>query len=378
MKKLITCATLFAAITLSAAEPTVDCPIFITIGQSNADGSGFFDEQEDARLKAWYDSESNPQKMKIWYRSCYIVNQADGARHVFDGTVTDVAPGWLNLWYRNENTEGRTAMNMIHGYGTWSTGTDFKCAQGRRGMEGEFGLRYQTAFPDRELYIIKLGCSGSAIASWSDINDSHNWSYFYHNIFRPAIESLLAQGKRPRLAGIWWMQGCGDQAQSKEYYYAHLKRLIEQCRIDLGFADATVYIGHVIKPGESELNPTASVQFGQGVRDAQDAAANPADSLYIPNTVIIDGRDCPMQYDQLHWNHVGVNRLGDKIADQVIARADSWAEFSTPGAWFDLDTDHPTFAPSFGNPVITYVTSGRTVTATLDYGTWQEQKTITR
>ena len=39
-----------------------DVPVLITIGQSNADGSAFFNADEDARLNEWYSSGSNPGK----------------------------------------------------------------------------------------------------------------------------------------------------------------------------------------------------------------------------------------------------------------------------------------------------------------------------
>lgn len=82
-----------------------DVPVLITIGQSNADGSAFFNADEDARLNEWYSSGNNPGKLKIWYRSSQVQNQAsnalnEAARWVIDGAVEDVAQGWLDLWYR--------------------------------------------------------------------------------------------------------------------------------------------------------------------------------------------------------------------------------------------------------------------------------------
>lgn len=303
-----------------------EVPVFITIGQSNADGSAFADVGEDSRLSVWYDnSDTNPELMKIWYRSCYIVNQEDGARWVFDATTQDVAPGWLNLYYRNDNLNGKTMMNMIHGYGTWSEG-----AAGRRGMEGEFGMRFQQAFPDKELYIIKLGCSGSRIETWASSSDSHNWNYFYENLYKPAINDLLGKGKKPRLAGIWWMQGEGNGADSKEHYLPLLKTLIHKCRTELGFPDAHIYIGHIVKPGENPAYPTASTQYGQGVRDAQDAVVDPACEDFVPDVSIIDNNEYPFDKDNLHWGHVAINQIGRKIAAEVIeaGKRGEWATFS--------------------------------------------------
>lgn len=357
-----------------------ETPVFITIGQSNADGSAEFDPSEDARLKAWYDSDDNPHNMKMWYRSSYIVNQPDGSRWVFDGTTTDVEPGWLELWYRNENTSGRTDMNMIHGYGTWSTGDHFACAQGRRGMEGQFGLRFQEAFPGQEAYFVKLGCSGSQISTWTG-DDNHNWNYFYDNMWVPAVSDLLAQGKKPRLAGIWWMQGCGDMQQSEDYYAERLAELIEKCRTQLGFPDAKIYIGHIVKPGGSPQSPKASTQFGQGVRDAQDAVTTPGNERYVENTFIVDTDGLPFQSDNLHFNHVGINGIGDRVADRVIADGfEGWSEFTTPGKWVADAKGNQRFDPAFGSPKITYRKVGKRgqkrLEATLDYGTWKEVKSI--
>lgn len=349
-------------------------PVFITIGQSNADGSAEFDPSEDARLRQWFESDSNARSMKIWYRSSFIVNQPGGERWVFDGKVTDHEPGWLDLWYRNENTLGRTDMNMIHGYGTWSTGDGFDCAQGRRGMEGEFGVNYQRAFPGKDLYFVKLGCSGSQMRTWAADNDSHNWEYFYENMWKPAMESLLAQGKKPRLAGIWWMQGCGDQHTDSATYAAMLNKLIAKCRTDLGFPDAHIYVGRVVAPGESSSNPKASVQFGRGVRAAQNSLTTPGSANLTPGVEIVDSRMSPFQGDQLHFNHKGINLIGRDLAERVVRRGPAgWAEFTTPGHWENRGTPQAIFIPAFGNPAITYSTTpdGRRA-ATLDYGQWSE------
>lgn len=302
-----------------------EVPLFITIGQSNADGSAFACIEEDQRLAAWYDNpDANPGLMKIWYRSCYIINQPDGARWVFDGSTEDVAPGWLDLYYRNDNLNGKTMMNMIHGYGTWSEG-----AAGRRGMEGEFGMHFQQAFPGKELYVVKLGCSGSNIESWASLSNGHNWDYFYEKLYKPAIDDLLGKGKIPRLAGIWWMQGEGNRSDDQEHYLALLKQLVGKCRTMLGFPDAHIYIGHIVKPGENPEYPEASAQYGQGVREAQDAVVQQQGTDFIPGVSVIDTRDSPFDKDNLHWSHTGINMIGEKIAAEVISagRLGNWAVF---------------------------------------------------
>lgn len=385
MNRLFLTLTLAAvALSGSAKKQSADneVAVFITLGQSNADGSAFFDPELDAAAQQWYTSDANKGKMKMWYRSTKVENQpkdslGEHARWVMDGTITDVEPGWLNLWYRNENTEGRTAMNMIHGYGTYSTGTGTDCAQGRRGMEGQFGIDFATALPDEELYMIKLGASGSGIATWADPRDSHNWEYFINKVYIPAMTDLLAQGKRPRLAGIWWMQGCADAGKTSEYYGETLGRLIEQLRTATGFPDAQIYVGHVVKPGENPATPDASVQFGQGVRDAQDSVAAATKGVKI-----IDTSDCTFQYEKgfkghLHYDHAGVNKIGSKLAKQAVDSRKKWARFTTPGYW-ETSLAQPRFVPAFGSPEITYTTKGKKTIATLTYPGFTETKTYTR
>lgn len=377
-RSLLISITASIAMAIGAKTPE-EVAVFITIGQSNADGSAYFDPDEDARLRQWYDSPANPHNAHIWYRSCKVQNQESNAlgersRWVIDGDTTDVAPGWLDLWYRNENTLGRTAMNMIHGYGTYSTGSGTDCAQGRRGMEGEMGMRFSMNLPDTELYVIKLGASGSHISAWANPADNTNWTYFYNNVYRPAMDSLLAQGKRPRLAGIWWMQGCADKNRDSDYYGRWLGTLIDKCRNDLGFADATFYIGHIIGPGTSELYPEGSVEYSENVRRAQDSIA-----AAMPRVHIINTDSCELQYEEafkgyIHFSHKGVNTIGRILAEKITADPAGWAAFSTPGYW-DIAGSSPVFVPSAGNPTITYgKTADGIITATLCYPGWSETK----
>lgn len=303
---------------------SAEVPLLIVLGQSNADGSAMADSVEDARLAQWYESPANKRNIKIWYRSTQVENMSadsDGVsqRYVVDGRIADMPPGWLDLWYRNENTSGRTAMNMIHGFGTYSTGEGPDCAQGRRGMEGELGKKFAEALPDSELYILKLGASGSFISSWADPADSHNWDYFYENIYKPAVADLRSRGERPYVAGFWWMQGCADSGSSEEYYERQLRALIDKCRDQTGASDTPFYIGRIIGPGENPSYPEGSKGYGDGVRKAQDKVAADTEDVFI-----IDTRDCQMQYEEafggyIHFSHKGVNAIGDIIAEKLIS-----------------------------------------------------------
>lgn len=310
-----------------------DVALLVVLGQSNADGSAFADSIEDARQKQWYESQSNNGNLKIWYRStevknCPIDSLGESQRLVIDGRVADAPAGWMNLWYRNENVSGRTAMNMIHSYGTYSFSDSADCAQNRRGMEPEFGKIFSQKFPDTDLYILKLGVSGSFISSWADSDDAPNWTYFMDNIYEPAMTDLKSRGLNPRLVGVWWMQGCADSNKSSYYYQKELEQLIHRFRTATHYPSATFYVGEIIAPGESELLPEGSRGYGAGVREAQQTVSHT-----VPGVVLINTSACPMQYERnfngcIHFNHQGVNCIGRILADEISSRGSaSWADY---------------------------------------------------
>lgn len=306
--------------------------IFITIGQSNADGSAFADSVCDSEMKAWYEDSLRTHNMKIWFRSCKVKNQAsnalgEAARWCVDDS-SDIKPQWMDLWYKNDIKHGRTAMQMIHGFGSTSEG-----ASKRRGIEGAFGKKFTEEFPDKELYVIKLGVSGSQISTWAYPEDETNWRYFLENVYKPAMNDLLEKGKTPVLAGVFWMQGCGDQYSREEYYEEMLKRLISNLRNETGFSDAKFYVGKIMGPGENEKYPNGSVQYGEGVMKAKEKIAEED-----KNVELVDTKDCDMQYEKgfggyLHFNHKGVNTLGTKVAEKIAENKDSWSKFSKPETW---------------------------------------------
>lgn len=219
MKRIVFLLALALAVTLASAAGIPRAAVLIILGQSNADGSAFADSALDDDMWKWYTSSPATSNLHIWYRSAVVHNDTDslGRRspHAYDGRYNDMPAGWMQLWYRNNNTGRQTSMNMIHGQGTYSVRS-----QQRRGIEGEFGRRWALKYPDTELYVIKLGVSGSRIDSWTASFDGHNWRYFIDNIYRPAMESLVNTGRQPYLAGVWWMQG--ENISSDLFYGAKL------------------------------------------------------------------------------------------------------------------------------------------------------------
>lgn len=309
---LLLALALTAVMASAAGAPRA--AVLIILGQSNADGSAFCDPKLDEDMWQWYTSSPAASNLHIWYRSTVVHNDTDslGRRspHAYDGHFTDMPAGWMQLWYRNNNVGRQTAMNMIHGYGTYNVKS-----QQRRGIEGEFGRRWAQLYPDTELYVIKLGVSGSRIDSWTARFDSHNWRYFVDNVYRPAMESLVNSGCQPYLAGVWWMQGEADQNLPAADYEKSLREL-EKRLSSLGFRPAPLYIGMI---------PSESKGYGEGVRQAQQAVA-----AELPEVTLVDTSGCLMQYEEnfkgcIHFSHAGINCVADKLADAIAARgATAW------------------------------------------------------
>lgn len=327
-------STLFLGITLTAVafpskplcDNIEDAAVIVILGQSNADGSAFSEPVVDRQMWDWYTTSPQTAYLNIWYRSTQVVNEPDAlghtARHVVDGKVRDMPPGWMKLWYRNDNVAGRTAMNMIHGAGTYSD-----IAQMRRGIEGQLGRRFAEEFPGKELYVIKLGVSGSGIDTWANEADDTNWRYFADSVYTPAINTLLAQGKRLRLAAVWWMQGCADAGMDEATYRTRLNTLVDRLDSRLGFGTAPVYVGTIPSPG-AIATPEGSVGFSLGVEAAKESVA-----AERPNVTLISTDSAPMQYEEafkgkIHFNHEGVCRIADILMDSIAARgAEAWPTY---------------------------------------------------
>lgn len=327
-KILFIIAILLCGVGSAAAADPADVALFLILGQSNADGSAFSDPAEDKAMREWYTTAPEARLLNIWYAPTQVRNEPNAlgqsARHVIDGLYRDMEPQWMRLWYRNDNVARRTAMNMIHGAGTYSA-----MAQGRRGIEGELGRRFAADYPGMPLYVIKLGVSGSGIDTWANPADDHNWRYFTDRVYRPAVDSLVASGKRPHLVGVWWMQGCADSGSTAEAYGRSLRELVDRLRSQLGFPSARVYVGLIPAPGEGDATPEGSLGYSDAVRSAQRAVA--ADT---PGVTLVPTADCSMQYEdnfhgKIHFDHPGINRVADNLMDAVRrAGTDAWCPYN--------------------------------------------------
>lgn len=234
-----------------------EVPVFITIGQSNADAWGApwnFDYDElnlynDQRfphrmgsvIKTFYDNGQD--SLKIFYRAMVMNGDAAAADLTtgYGETGSLINKTWIKLNYQSDLANNKATMTSLGGSGT---ATD--AAQYTRSMEAPLGYYWvngnkTTHGKKLSLYIIKGAAGGSSIASWT--GNGKNWVYFRDNLYKAAIEKLVAEGKKPRLVGIYWMQGefnLGDAS-----YDNKLTVLASQIRSELGFPNAKLFVGAI-------------------------------------------------------------------------------------------------------------------------------------
>lgn len=400
-------------VTITDYTPTLqEVPILVTIGQSNSDGWGAawnfdYDELEKyqdprfpnrmgATIKSFYDA--NPNDLKVFYKAFYGQVLADR---------TPQYPGleqtWIDLNYQSDLANGKSAMISRQSLGTHNDGAKYA-----RSMEAPFGYYWKNgstnkAAQNSPLYVIKAGAGGSAISTWNSTN-AGNWSYFRDQVYKPAIEALIADGKKPKLVGVYWMQGETDRNNSE--YEAELEKLAALIRSELSFPTVPLFIGAI--SGE-DWNPTgtapaylAQVAFCNEPANNAILIQNQTANRKFYGDMTTDGFTLDPIYSDVNTYGVAESWTGSpsfqndpassanhghytagaqvEIAEEVYEHVvdATWAELSTFGTWENLSQSpdnviHVTFTPTFPsggtltsieyeNPENTWTTTLPTVT----------------
>lgn len=237
---------------ITAFEPVIEeVPVLVTIGQSNSDGWGAawnfdYDELEKyqdprfpnrmgATIKTFYDA--NPEDLKIFYKA--LNGQP---LYATTPSVPALEKSWIDLNYQSDLANGKA--NMVS---RQSIGTQNDRAKYARSMEAPFGYYWKNgtetkAAQNSPLYVIKTAAGGSPIRDWNT-STARNWQFFRDQVYQPAIQALIAQGKKPKLIGVYWMQGETDRNSST--YENDLDLLADLIRAELGFPDVRLYIGAI-------------------------------------------------------------------------------------------------------------------------------------
>lgn len=172
------------------------------------------------------------------------------------------------------------------------------------GPETGFARAWRKAHPDRPLYVVKYARGSTPLAA----SPGRDWAPASGELFQEvaaaaaaATAALRAQGLRPRVAAVVWMQGEADAADPARAaaYRANLTALLAAIRERWAKADTPVVVGRIPDFGAQ----AAQVRAAQAQVDAAD-----------PLTVTADAEGLPMQPDGLHIAAAGQLRLGEAMA----------------------------------------------------------------
>lgn len=156
----------------------------------------------------------------------------------------------------NDPADGNYALNEVVGNASWSRKDIF-------GPEVGLAVKWRTNTSRHPLYIIKFAVGGTAI-------DSNGLAYRHwgldnngvpltgslmrpaENIIHDAIADIRAQGKVPRLVGIYWGQGEADRNDTD--YATSLRKLMSRLRYSTGVSNAQFFIQTIYSGDNNSIN----------------------------------------------------------------------------------------------------------------------------
>lgn len=262
MKTAIYCVSCVISLALTTVPATAATKVFLLAGQSNMNGIGHGRELIGTPLEKYHDPQPG---VKIWN---------NGSRQ------------WAEL-------------------SSYSDGDCF-------GPEVSFGYEMHAAFPNDDIYLVKWAYGGTNLyADWKPANGG-GWCY---NSFKmtamAALQNLDAAHLSPSVAGMLWMQGEGDAANSTSAnaYQQNLIDFIAAVRTDPQFSfnspDMPFVLGRIIQGyGTSGDNAT--------VRTAQMTVPT-----LVEHTMCINTDDLQVSPEiPLHFGTQGQIELGIRFADK--------------------------------------------------------------
>jgi len=138
---------------------------------------------------------------------------------------------------------------------------------------------------------------------------------------RAATANLEAQGLRPVLRGVVWMQGEQDSKQelSARGYAANLRRLRTRLCADLGVPEPAWVYGQVL-PHEPALPRFTNRQELRSSMAALDARSGTPDAT--PGMWMVPTEGMPLRDDTVHYDAIGQQRLGLAFAAAMVELQD--------------------------------------------------------
>lgn len=177
------------------------------------------------------------------------------------------------------------------------------------GPEAQFAYRWVQDRACAPLYVVKFARGEIGLAAtpaerdWSPSSTGDLWEAATAEV-DAAKASLAAQGLRPRVTAVLWMQGEADaQAPAKAAAYeANLRAFVAQVRARWGDSETVVHIGQIDRHGSAEPG-------WETVRQAQAAVVASEAGTTLTDTDSFERQAS----DGMHLTAEGQMRLGDSF-----------------------------------------------------------------
>lgn len=274
--------------------------VFI-LGQSNADGSAFNtlttdattvgDPALSASTATFYDTKQTD--LFIYQKPTERVN---GGNNAESANYTDDGEWWTlsDVYDATEKTTHQTVGN----------GTDVVWTPQRHGVELELAKLYAGYNADKELRIFKCGIGGSGIQDdWAvdTASSTKLYRYFKDYIWTPAINDMLAEGKKPNIRGVFWMQGEEDADNSGDHnsYATYLQTLSNRLDTEFTYKPLNTIVGGLSATYDSRNNG-ATIKTAQ-----QTVATNNTNVTLLPTDGTGASDAYALQSDNVHYTAGG-------------------------------------------------------------------------
>lgn len=245
-------------------------PVLVFAGQSNANGFG----RASQLPAAWRQAQPT-----VLFNNAYV----------------NSAPAWAPL---APPTEPGSRYQFGNQY-------NLDYANGAFGPELTTGRGISAAMGGKQVAEVKYSLGATTLAL--DWNPDHPQGRKLYPAMVTAVNASVAAlraqhpDKDVQITGFFWMQGESDT--DGPAYQANLTNFIARVRQDFGNPNLPFIIGQL-----------GAMWTGNAISQAQAAVATPGRSTYVHDTRLVTTADLPVIFDNMHFNTVGVQKLGDRYA----------------------------------------------------------------
>ena len=188
----------------------------------------------------------------ISYDDVYLIMGQSNASGCTPFSYLEESQPELYQKYITGNEKVMLAYDVIYRADSNFQPTKFGCGDADWAFGPEIGIAEYISQFDKTSYIVKGSLSGSCLQTQWVSPEGEKYNCYNHSVsfVKAEMETLVKQGKHPRIRGVFWMQGESDSLlHNQENYYTATKNLIHYLQIDLNayiydyfnFVDAYIY-----------------------------------------------------------------------------------------------------------------------------------------